>query len=262
MQAAQFENNMVLVEIKEHIAVVTLNNPPLNMNTVQSLTELYAAMEKLGSDDDIRAVVLTGAGTRAFNVGSDLTGFHSQKGQFVAKKFRMENDILNMIEYMPKIVICAVEGHCMGGGTELALSCDIRIVSDHAKISLPEINLGVYPADGGIYRLPRLINPSRALELCVLGDPVDAEEAYRLGMANHIVPKGNAAAAAEEMARKIAVKPFNVVQAIKRGMREMLYRSTEQNNEYNLMMLEYVYNQPNAFEGVAAFLEKRDAKFV
>lgn len=256
-----FKNEMVLVEVRDHVAVVTLNNPPLNMNTVASLLELKAAMEQLSADDSIRAIVLTGAGTRAFNVGSDLSGFHSQKGRFVDAKFRMENDILNLIEWMPKIVICAVEGHCMGGGTELALSCDMRIISDHALISLPEINLGVYPADGGIYRLPRFTNPSLALEMCILGEPIDAETACRMGIANHVVPKGSAASAAEELARKIASKPFNVVKAIKKGMREMMWRSTADNHEYNLMMLEYVYNHPNAFEGVAAFLEKRQPDF-
>ncbi len=256
-----FKNKMILVEVKEHIAIVTLNNPPLNMNTVESLHELQDALLQLEKNDDIRAIVLTGSGTRAFNVGSDLSGFHSQKGRFVEAKFRMENDILNTIEHMAKIVICAIEGHCMGGGTELALSCDIRIVSEHAKISLPEINLGVYPADGGIYRLPRLINPSLALEMCILGEAIGAEEACRMGIANHMVPKGEAAKAAEDMALKIASKPFNVVKAIKQGMREMLWRSTKDNHEYNLMMLEYVYNNPNAFEGVAAFLEKRAANF-
>lgn len=149
----------------------------------------------------------------------------------------------------------------MGGGTELALSCDMRIISDHARISLPEINLGVYPADGGIYRLPRLINPSLALEMCILGEPIDAETAYRMGLANHVVPKGRAASAAEELAQKIASKPFNVVRVIKKGMWEMLWRSTADNHEYNLMMLEYVYNHPNAFEGVSAFLEKRQPDF-
>ena len=256
-----FKNKMILVDINEHIATVTLNNPPLNMNTVESLCELQEVVQALCQDDNIRVLILTGSGTRAFNVGSDLSGFHAQKGRFVEAKFRMENDILNTIEHMEKITICAIEGHCMGGGTELALSCDVRIVSDQAKISLPEIDLGVYPADGGIYRLPRLINPSLALEMCIMGERISAEDAYRMGIANHVVPMGTTVKTAEKMAQKIAAKPFNVVKAIKKGMREMLWRSTAQNSEYNLMMLEYVYNQPNAFEGVAAFLEKRPAEF-
>ena len=257
-----FTNKLVLVEKKGPVAIVALNNPPLNMNTIASLQELQQAMSALEQDDEIRSIVLTGSGTRAFNAGSDLTGFRALKGSFVDSKFRMENDLLKTIEYMQKIVICAIEGHCIGGGLELALSCDIRIVSSHAKISLPEVDLGVYPGDGGIYRLPRIINPSLALELCILGESISADDAFRMGLANHVVPQGTAAAAAEEMARKIADKPFNVVKAIKKGIREMLWHSTEQNHEYNLMLLEYVYNHPNAFEGVSAFLEKRAPHFI
>lgn len=258
----KYKNELVLVEKKPNkVAIVTLNNPPLNLNTVASLEELRASLRMLDRDDDVNVVILTGSGTKAFNVGSDLTGFMAQKGDFVGKKFRMENDVMNNIEFLSKIVICAIEGHCMGGGMEMALACDIRVVAEDAHLSLPEINLGVFPGSGGLYRLPKLVGPSKALEISALGDPIDAQECLTLGIANHLAPHGETVAVAMSLAERLAQKPLNVLQAIKRGIREMWLKTSAENYYHNLDMVEYVYNQDNSFEGVGAFLEKREPHF-
>lgn len=257
-----YPNDFVLVDkYPSRVALVTLNRPPLNLNTVASLEELRASLRMLDRDDDVNVVVLTGSGTKAFNVGSDLTGFMAQKGDFVGKKFRMENDVMNNIEFLSKIVICAVEGHCMGGGLELALACDLRVIAEDAHLSLPEINLGVFPGSGGIYRLPKLVGPSRALEICALGEVLDAQECLSIGLANHIAPHGQTVDSAMQLAERLARKPLNVLQIIKRGIREMWLKTSMENYYHNLDLVEYGYNQDNAFEGVGAFLEKREPQF-
>ena len=257
-----YRNDMVLVEKRpDRVALVTLNRPPLNLNTVASLEELRDAMRKLDRDGGVNVVVLTGSGTKAFNVGSDLTGFMAQKGDFVGKKFRMENDVMNNVEFLSKLVVCAIEGHCMGGGMELALACDMRVVAEDAKLSLPEVDLGVFPGSGGLYRLPRLVGPARALEIMALGDTLSGAECLRLGLANRLAPHGEAVPAALELAGRLARKPLNVLQAIKRGVREMGLRTSMENYYHNLDLVEDVYNQDNAFEGVGAFLEKREPRF-
>lgn len=258
----KYKNELVLVEKHPNkVAVMTLNNPPLNLNTVASLEELRASLRALDQDDEVNVIIITGSGTKAFNVGSDLRGFMAQKGDFVGKKFRMENDVMNNIEFCSKIVIAAIEGHCMGGGMEMALACDIRVVAEDAHLSLPEINLGVFPGSGGIYRLPKLVGPSKALEICALGEPLDAQACLSMGIANHLAPHGETVDAAMALAEKLVKKPLNVLQIMKRGIREMWLKTSEENYYHNLDLVEYGYNQDNAFEGVGAFLEKREPMF-
>lgn len=258
----EYKNELVLVEkYPSKVAVVTLNNPPLNLNTVASLEELRASLRDLDRDDEVNVIILTGSGTKAFNVGSDLRGFMAQKGDFVGKKFHMENDVMNSIEFCSKIVIGAIEGHCMGGGMEMALACDIRVIAEDAHLSLPEVNLGVFPGSGGIYRLPKLVGPSMALEICALGEALDAQTCLSMGIANHMAPHGETVKTAMVLAEKLSKKPLNVLQIIKRGIREMWMKTSEENFYHNLDLVEYGYNQDNAFEGVGAFLEKREPYF-
>ena len=218
----EYKNNLILVEKKDsYIGLVTLNSPPLNLNTIESMEELRDAFRKIEKDPDIRVVVLTGAGLKAFNVGSDLTGFKDMAGDFKGKKFYMETDMMNTIEFLPKPTICAIEGFCMGGGLEVALCCDIRIGSDESFYAAPEINLGLYPAAGGIYRLPKVIGLAKAYELMYTGDTINADEAFRLGLINKVVSKGKTVEAAIEMAEKIAKKAPSALRVIKKGARDM-----------------------------------------
>jgi enoyl-CoA hydratase/carnithine racemase len=258
----KYKNNLILVEKKEnHVGIVTLNSPPLNLNTIESMEELREAFRKIEKDPDIRAVILTGAGLKAFNVGSDLSGFKGMSGDFRGKKFYMETDMMNTIEFLPKPTICAIEGYCMGGGLEVALCCDIRIGSDESVYAFPEINLGVYPASGGIFRLPKIIGLPKAYELLYTGDSIAADEAYRLGLLNKTVPKGSTLEAAMTMAEKIAIKAPEALRVIKKGARDMWLKDSKDNYYTNLDYIDQIFDSYNGVEGVNAFLEKRKPQF-
>lgn len=258
----EYKNNLILVEKKDsYIGLVTLNSPPLNLNTIESMEELRDAFRKIEKDPDIRVVVLTGAGLKAFNVGSDLTGFKDMAGDFKGKKFYMETDMMNTIEFLPKPTICAIEGFCMGGGLEVALCCDIRIGSDESFYAAPEINLGLYPAAGGIYRLPKVIGLAKAYELMYTGDTINADEAFRLGLINKVVSKGKTVEAAIEMAEKIAKKAPSALRVIKKGARDMWLKDSKDNYYSNLDYIDQVFDSYNGVEGVRAFLEKREPHF-
>ncbi|MDR2160753.1 MAG: enoyl-CoA hydratase/isomerase family protein, partial [Desulfovibrio sp.] len=223
--------------------------------------ELGESFRKLEGDPGVRAVVLTGAGGRAFNAGSDLSGFREMAGNFTEKKFKMETDVMNTVEFIGKPTICAVEGYCLGGGLELACCCDLRIASETAQFAQPEINLGLYPAAGGLYRLPKIIGLPRALEMMYLGEIINAEEALRLGLVNRISPAGTAVEHALAVADKIARKPPNALRVIKEGGRKMWLKESKDNHYTNLEYIEGVFNHYNGVEGVAAFLAKREPKF-
>ena len=258
----EYENKLILVEKHEnHVAVVTLNNPPMNLNSIASMEELREDFRKLEHDKDVRVIILTGSGTRAFNAGSDISGFKDMHGNFQGLKFKMELDMMNMIEFISKPTICAIEGYCMGGGLELALCCDLRVVSESAKFSQPEIKLGLYPAGGGLYRLPKIVGISKAYEIMYLGDTFDAQEAYRLNLANKIAPVGTTVEAAMELAERIAQMPSNALAVIKKGAREMSLKESRDCYYRNLDYIDEIFDHENGIEGVSAFLEKRKAHF-
>lgn len=257
----EYKNNLILVEKKNYVGIVTLNSPPLNLNTIESMEELREVFRKIEKDPEIRVVILTGSGLKAFNVGSDISGFKDMAGDFRGKKFYMETDMMNTIEFLPKPTICAIEGYCMGGGLEVALCCDIRIGSDESIFALPEINLGLYPAAGGIFRLPKVIGLPKAYELMYTGDNIDSNEAYRLGLINKIAPKGSVLKEAMIMAEKIAKKAPSALIVIKKGARDMWLKNSKDNYYSNLDYIDQVFDNYNGVEGVNAFLEKREPEF-
>ena len=258
----EYKNDLILVEKKEnYVGIVTLNSPPLNLNTIESMEELREVFRKIEKDSDIRVVILTGAGLKAFNVGSDLSGFKDMAGDFRGKKFYMETDMMNTIEFLPKPTICAIEGYCMGGGLEVALCCDIRIGSDESVYAFPEINLGLYPASGGIFRLPKVIGLPKAYELLYTGESITADEAHRLGLINKMVPKGSTLESAMTMAEKIAKKAPSALRVIKKGARDMWLKDSKDNYYTNLDYIDQIFDSCNGVEGVNAFLEKRKPQF-
>lgn len=262
MTTITYENNLILVEKHEnHVAVVTLNNPPMNLNSIPSMEELREDFRKLEKDTDVRVIILTGAGKKAFNAGSDISGFKDMQGNFKGLKFKMELDMMNTIEFISKPTICAIEGYCLGGGLELALTCDLRIVSDTAKFGQPEIKLGLYPAGGGLYRLPKIVGIGKAYEIMYLGDIFDSQEAYRLNLANKVVPSGMVVEEAMKMAERIAQMPSNVLAVIKQGAREMYLHESRDCYYQNLDFIDQIFDDYNGIEGVAAFLEKREPHF-
>jgi len=183
----EYEN--LVVERKLPVAVVTLNRPKvLNALNRKTLEELSGALEEIRDDDSVRAVILTGAGEKAFVAGADISELEQLESLSAQATARFGQRVTRLIESLGKPVIAAVNGFALGGGCELALACTLRIASDKARFGQPEVKLGLIPGYGGTQRLARLVGCGRALELILTGDPISAEEALRIGLVNRVVP--------------------------------------------------------------------------
>ena len=255
-----FEN--ILYEVKEGIATITFNRPKaLNALNGALLAELSTALDDIAADEDIRALVLTGAGDKSFVAGADiseLATFDSLK----AKAFAASgHEIIKKLQMLPIAVIAAVNGFALGGGTEIAIACDFIYASENAKFGQPEINLGVIPGFGGTQRLPRLIGTNMAKELIFTGKMLSAAEALQLGLVNKVVPQDTlmeeAVKTASVIASKGKVSLREAKQAINKGMNVDL--ATGCGIEVDAFAL--CYASQDAREGTKAFLEKRKAEF-
>jgi enoyl-CoA hydratase len=250
----------ILVEISEGVAVVTLNRPKvLNALNAALLGELDAALNALGADDSVRAVIVTGAGEKAFGAGADIqemAALSSADGQVVALRGQR---IFSKLEMLGKPVIAAINGFALGGGCELAMAASIRIASETARLGQPEVKLGLIPGYGGSQRLPRLVGKGAALKLLLTGEMVSAAEALRIGLVDEVVPAAELMGRAQALASAIAaVAPIAVRQclaAVRVG--------------YDLPLNEALAHEAALFgiccgtadkaEGTRAFLEKRAA---
>lgn len=252
----------VLYEVKERLAVVTINRPGvLNALNEETISELIDVFCKIKQDDAVGAVVITGAGEKAFVAGADIKEL-SQKNSLTGKDFVLKGQMcLNIIENLGKPVIAAINGFALGGGCEIAMACTMRIAAQNAKLGQPEINLGLIPGFGGTQRLPRLVGKGNAAELALTGDMISAEEAHRMGLVNKVVPRGEALGEAEKIARKILAKsPVTVrliLEAVNRGVEVGLPEAL--NLEANLFGIACATEDMK--EGTKAFLEKRKPDF-
>jgi enoyl-CoA hydratase len=254
--------NLVLTDcLGGGVAKLTLNNPPLNLVTLEMTQRLIEALENLDRDDSIRAVVVTGAGDKAFSAGSDVKEFADVRERVVEKKLARENEAFSGFEALSKPVIAAIEGLAYGGGCEISMACDLRIVAEGARMALPEVKLGVVPGSGGLFRLPELVGPARAMKLMYLGDPISAREAERIGLVNEVVPDGEALPRALEIARKISRQPKVALAAIKRGVRESAQLPREDAVQLTIEMSDRVFKTGDCAEGIRAFFEKREPRF-
>ncbi len=252
-------------ELDGSVAVVTIDHPPVNALSAPLLEELEGEIDRLDGDDDVRAIVLVGAGERAFVAGADISEFPSLRE---AAAREQESGSARGIQKLGQRMdaartpfVAAIHGFCLGGGLELAMCCDIRVVSEDAQIGQPEIKLGLIPGGGGTQRLPRLVGIGRAQYLNMTGDFVDAATAYDWGLAEKVVPREQLRKAALEIARTIASRsPVSI------GVLRELARTTR-----DLPLEEGLRREADGFrrclesedgaEGVAAFLEKREPQF-
>lgn len=242
-------------------AVVRLNNPPLNLVTLDLTRQLEEALTAIAGDAAIRAVVVTGAGERAFCAGSDIHEFRGVREDVVAAKLRRENAVWTQLEDLPQPTVAAIHAPALGGGFELALCCDLRVIEEGALVGLPEVRLGVFPGTGGPLRLARLVGETRAKALIYFGDAIDAEAALSLGLVNQIAPRGGTQEAALALARRLAAQPAQAVQAAKQAIRAAGEMSRDAALEHALRLSEHVFRTDDMLEGVAAFLEKRPPRF-
>lgn len=252
---------VVLTREDDGIALITVNRPDkLNALNADTVRQLDAALREV-REDDSRAVILTGAGEKAFVAGADIAEL-SKMGPIEGVRIsRAGQDTFRMLERMPKPVIAAVNGFALGGGLELALACHVRLASSRAKFGLPEVKLGIIPGYGGTVRLPRLVGRGRALELMLTGEMIDAAEAYRIGLVNRVEEPGALLDAARMMARTMAANgPVAIamaLEAVDRGMSGTI--DDAQILESNLFGL--LASTEDMREGMQAFLEKRAAEF-
>jgi enoyl-CoA hydratase len=250
------------VEQDGAVAIVTINRPAvLNALNEALLREMRAAFEALGDDDSVRAIVLTGAGEKAFVAGADikeLAAVSPVSGREVARRGQR---FFTRIEQLGKPVIAAINGFALGGGCELVLACTFRFAADTAKIGLPEITLGLLPGYGGSVRLPRLIGKARAMEMILTGKPVTADEAFRVGLVNRVVPAASLLAEAKAFAADLAARaPIALryaMQSVERGL-EMPF---DEALELEATLFGLVSSTADMREGTTAFLEKRKPVF-
>lgn len=258
----KYRNELLNVEIENYVALVTINNPPLNILTLELSAQMRDTFHCLEEDGSVRVIVLKGSGEKAFCVGADIKEFPQVWDDVIGKKLLNENLAVDAVELSDKPVIAALEGNILGGGCEIAMAADIRIMSGSGRIGLPEINLGVFPGSGGLFRLARYVGIAKAYEMLYTGRIIDAEEALKIGLVNHVVPEGQTKAAAMEMAGIIADKPFEAVKLIKKGVRELWQKTTEENFRPNLEFSRTVFKTPDCAEGVDAFIHKRMPQFM
>ncbi|XID92538.1 enoyl-CoA hydratase/isomerase family protein [Paenibacillaceae bacterium WGS1546] len=243
------------------VAVLTLQNPPLNLITLEMTRQMIETLTELEPDDSVRTVVIRGQGQRAFSAGADIKEFMEVRDDVVGKKLKKENEAWSRIERFSKPVIAAIEGFAYGGGCEIALACDIRVMSETSKIGLPEINLGVIPGAGGVFRLPKLVGTAKAIELQILGEFLDAGEALRIGLVDHVTLAGEAEAKAVSLAARFAGQPLEAVKAIKKSVRASWHQTHDQAVQMTLDLSDMLFRTPDCAEGVSAFREKRKPVF-
>jgi enoyl-CoA hydratase/carnithine racemase len=252
----------VLYEKKDAIAYVTVNRPKvLNALNTPTWRDLRAAFEDAQKDPAVRGIILTGAGSKAFIAGADIGELAQATAVDAERSSRFGQDVLDLVENLGKPVLAAINGFALGGGCETAMACTIRIAADSAKFGQPEVALGLLPGGGGTQRLPRLVGKGRALQLILSGEMISAQEAYRIGLVNEVVPGADLITRAETILRKIA---SNAPVAVKFAL-EATNKGTETSQDEGLLLEASYFGLCAATEdkkeGTSAFLEKRVPQF-
>jgi enoyl-CoA hydratase len=255
-----FDN--LLLDRDGAIVVVTINRPKvLNALNSQTIDELRRAMLECKGDEQVRAIVLTGSGEKAFVAGADINELAVQTPTSGREHALAGQHVLDVIENLGKPVIAAINGFALGGGCELAMACTLRLASDSAKLGQPEISLGLIPGYAGTQRLSRLVGKSKAMEMCLTGAPISAEEALRIGLVNRVVPAADLMAEARTLAahfaRSAPIALRYIINAINKGL-EMPFGAACQ---YEATLFGLVASTEDMREGTRAFLEKRKAEF-
>ena len=249
-------------ERRDAVALVTIDNPPMNALSAALLEELEAEVEALDSDDKVRAIVVRGGGERAFVAGADIKEFpalrESAAGGGSARGIQRVGQRMDA-GHTP--LVAAIRGYCLGGGLELAMCCDVRVCADDATLGQPEINLGLIPGGGGTQRLPRLVGIGRAMFLNLTGDFVDAETAYAWGLVEKVVPVGELEDAALALAGRIASRSPQAVAVLRELARTTRDLPLEEGLRREADGFVRCLRSDDGAEGVAAFIEKREPGF-
>lgn len=251
----------ITVERRGRVAILTINRPDkLNSLNKQVHSEGVAALEELRKDDEVRVLVITGAGPKSFIAGADISEFEGQTPVTQRDLFHQKS-LFNSLDSFPKPVIAMVNGFCLGGGNELAMACDLRICSENARFSQPEINLGMMPGGGGTQRLTHLIGEGRSMEMSLTGDMIDAATALQFGLVNHVYSAEELEAKTMELADKIAEKAPIALQLIKEAVKFASRSNLDEGLRREVDLFAICFSTEDKQEGVSAFLEKRKPQF-
>ncbi len=255
-----FEN--ILFEIQDSIGILTINRPKvLNALNFETLDEIGRVLDQVRMDKTVKILVITGAGDKAFVAGADISRFQG-KNSLQARRFAEKGqEVFFALEALPIPVIACVNGFALGGGCELAMSCDFIYASENAKFGQPEINLGIIPGFGGTQRLSRLVGRARAKELCMLGTPISAQEATDIGLAARVFPAEELWDKTLEAAGSIAGKGSVALRAIKQVVDRGVEVDLKSGCAFEVEAFATSFSSEDAQEGVAAFLEKRKPEF-
>jgi enoyl-CoA hydratase len=248
------------VERKDSVAIVTFDRPPVNAVDLDTIDEFLSVAGDVGGDPDVRAVVITGT-DRAFCAGADVSMMRdlSVDNQ---RQVRRWVEVQSRFESMPKPVIAAIRGYALGGGLELALGCDLRIASSESMIGFPEIDLGLFPGAGGTQRLPRVVGPSRAVRMMILGERLSGDEAAAIGLVDVVVAEGaDVLPAALNLARNLAGKATSAIGLMKRAVRGGFGRALDEGLAIEETAVFELIQTEDAREGLQAFLDRRPPRF-
>lgn len=251
----------VLEEKRDRIGIITVNRPEqLNSMNSETRKEMADSFEKMDNDTQIAVAILTGSPGKAFIAGADIKEFaemNLENGEEMEEDWR----VTKVISEMKKPVIAMIDGFCLGGGLEIAMSCDLRISSDRSKLGQPEINIGIIPGAGGTQRLTRLIGEGRAMELILTGRMIDAKEAHQYGIVNFVFSPEDLEEKTMEIANTIASKSSYAVERAKKSVKAVAEMSLEKGLKYEQDLFVECFKSEDGKEGIAAFIDKRKANF-
>ncbi len=250
------------INVDKYIATITINRPEvLNAMNKAVVAELEEAMEECIQNDDVGVIVITGAGEKSFIAGADIKSMQKMSSREALEFSREGQEMTMVIENSPKPVIAAINGFALGGGCEIALACDMRIASENAKFSQPEVALGIIPGWGGTQRLPRLIGKGRAIEMIASGEMMDANEALRIGLINHVVPQSELMEKVQSLVKAILRNGPAAVGAALKCIHKGFDEPLENGLDIELNAFSELFETDEQREGTTAFVEKREPNF-
>lgn len=255
------EYKTILFKKQDNIAIITLNRPPMNPLSSKVFKELGQAVDELKEDSSVKAVIITGAGEKAFAAGADITEMVNLSTTEMHEFCLTSLNALSKFEHLNKPTIAAINGLALGGGCELAMTCDFRLATENAKFGQPEINLGIIPGGGGTQRLPRLIGLARAKELLYLGDMIDAATAEKYGLINKVVAQANLMEEAVSLAQKLASKPAVAMRVLKNTINTGVEMDLTSAAIFEVNSFLLTFSSEDRLEGMKALLEKRKPHF-